>query len=147
MIDDPLDPQNKLLFHSFVESPDNMDLYDGIATLDQNGHAMIELPDYFLALNNDFRYLTTPIGQPMPNLFVKQGVHRRWFWGLFGPIVFDVTGGAPGGQVSWQVTGIRHDPYVEMNPQPVEVKKGPGQIVDVGQYICPQCYGVATSTQ
>jgi hypothetical protein len=32
------------------------DLYDGIATLDQNGDATIQLPHYFDALNKDPRY-------------------------------------------------------------------------------------------
>jgi hypothetical protein len=34
--------------------------------------------------------------------------------------------------VSWQVTGIRHDPYILAHPIQVEVDKGPGQPVDKG---------------
>jgi hypothetical protein len=129
-----------LLFHSFVESPDAMDLYDGIVTLDKSGSATVTLPDYFLALNDDFRYLATPIGKPMPNLYMKSGVAPQLL-GVFGMPVLHIAGGASGGMVSWQITGIRHDPFVEMNPQPVVVPKGPTQVVNVGQYICPQCYG------
>ena len=36
-IDHPLDPANKYLEHSFVESPDMMNIYNGIAMLDSRG--------------------------------------------------------------------------------------------------------------
>ena len=57
VIDHPLDPRNKLLYHSFLESPDVKNIYDGVATLDKNGEAVIKLPRYFEALNKDFRSL------------------------------------------------------------------------------------------
>jgi hypothetical protein len=139
VIDHPLNPKNWLLYHSFVESPDAMNLYDGIATLDEHGNAEIRLSSYFLALNKDFQYLATPIGQPMPNLHIGKGVHR-WFFGLFGKPVFEISGGAPFGRVSWQVTGIRHDPFIEANPIVPEVNKGPDQPVKKGEYLCPECY-------
>jgi hypothetical protein len=138
VIDHPLDPKNKLLYHSFVESPDVKNLYDGIATLDANGEAVIELPEYFLALNKDFRYLATPLDQAMPNLRLSKEVGRRWY--IAGDIVFKISGGAPGGEVSWQVTGIRHDPYIEANPLIPEVEKGPDQPYDKGEYVCEECY-------
>jgi hypothetical protein len=65
-IDHPLDPANKYLYHSSVESPDMKNMYDGVVTLDQNGEAEIELPDWFGALNKDFRYQLTAIGAPGP---------------------------------------------------------------------------------
>ncbi len=139
MIDHPLDPKNKLLYHSFVESPDVKNVYDGIATLDGKGEATIELPTYFLALNVDFRYLATPIASPMPNLYLASEVHPKFF-GLFGTPVLGIAGGAAGGRVSWQVTGIRHDPFILAHPIMPEVDKGPGQLVDKGQYVCPECY-------
>jgi hypothetical protein len=137
VIDDPLDPANKLLYHSFVESPDVMNIYDGIATLDQNGNTTVVLPDYFLALNKDFRYLATPMGSPMPNLHLSGQVQRRFF-GLFGSPELAIAGGTPGGKISWQVTGIRHDPFIEANPITPEVNKGPNQLVDKGQYLFQQ---------
>lgn len=133
-IDHPLDPKNKLLYHSFVESPDAKNLYDGIVGLDEKGEATIELPAYFLALNKDFRYLVTAIGEPMPNLFLKKEIKKRFF-GFFGLPVFKISGGAPGGRVSWQVTGIRHDPYIEARPIIPEVEKGPDALFDVGEYV------------
>lgn len=139
VIDHPLDPANKLLFHSFVESPDVKNIYDGNVTLDGNGEATVRLPDYFLALNKEFRYLATPIGEPMPNLHVKREI-RKSFFGLFGPPQFTIAGGAPGGRISWQVTGIRHDPFIEAFPIETEVEKGPDQLVDKGEFLFPELY-------
>jgi trimeric autotransporter adhesin len=62
-IDHPLDPANKYLYHSFVESPDMMNIYNGNVTTDANGNALVTLPDWFEALNSDFRYQLTVIGQ------------------------------------------------------------------------------------
>ena len=132
VIDHPLDPKNKLLFHSFVESPDVKNIYDGVVKLDESGKALILLPSYFEALNKDFRYQLTPIGAAMPDLHVDHEQGRN---------AFTVAGGTPNGTVSWQITGIRHDPYILKNPVIPEVKKGPDAIRDKGEYICPECYG------
>ncbi|HXY13025.1 MAG TPA: hypothetical protein VEI26_00845 [Terriglobales bacterium] len=48
-IDHPQDPANKYLYHSFVESPDMMNIYNGNAVLDDKGEAEIMLPDWFRA--------------------------------------------------------------------------------------------------
>jgi len=61
-IDHPLDPANKYLSHASVESPDLKTFYDGIAELDGNGEAVVELPERFETLNKDFRYQLTGIG-------------------------------------------------------------------------------------
>jgi hypothetical protein len=60
MIDHPLDPEHKYLSHSFVESPDMKNIYDGVVVLDESGEATVVLPDWFEALNRDFRYQLTP---------------------------------------------------------------------------------------
>ena len=138
VIDHPLDPKNKLLYHSFVESPDAMNIYDGIVTLDENGSAEIELPGYFVALNTEYRYLGTPVGQPMPNLFLARGVKKRYL--LFGAPVLKISGGVSGGKVSWQVTGVRRDPYILAHPIVTEVEKGPGKLVEQGEYLFPEYY-------
>jgi hypothetical protein len=62
-IDHPLDPENKYLSHSAVESPDMLNVYNGNVTTDDNGDATVVLPDYFESLNQDFRYQLTVIGQ------------------------------------------------------------------------------------
>jgi hypothetical protein len=45
-------------------------VYDGVVALDDKGEAEIELPDWFGALNKDFRYQLTAIGAPGPNVSV-----------------------------------------------------------------------------
>lgn len=128
-IDHPLDPTGKYLSHSFVESPDMMNIYNGNVALDGSGQAWVELPAWFEALNMDFRYQLTAIGAPGPNLYVAQEIVDNRF---------RVAGGAPGGRVSWQVTGVRHDKYAEMHRIPVEEEKsGPER----GRYIHPDLYG------
>jgi hypothetical protein len=49
-IDHPLDPANKYLSHSFVESPDMMNVHNGNITTDRHGLGTVNLPDYFEAL-------------------------------------------------------------------------------------------------
>ena len=132
VIDHPLDPKNKLLYHSFVESPEAKNFYDGTAVIDEYGEATIRLPDYFMALNREFRYLASAINEPMPNLHLKRGVRREWF---FGAPSFRIAGGVPGGTISWQVTGVRKDPFILKYPITPVVEKGPGQIVDKGECI------------
>jgi len=122
-IDDPIDPANKILYHSFVESPDVKNIYDGIATLDAKGEVTVSLPAYFDALNTGVRYQFFALDQAMPNLYIKTEEKNNQF---------TIGGGVEGGKVSWQVTGIRHDPYILANPIIPEVEKGPGQLVDKG---------------
>ncbi|MBI5457481.1 hypothetical protein HY971_02025 [Candidatus Kaiserbacteria bacterium] len=143
VIDHPLDPKNKLLYHSFVESPEVKNVYVGRATLDENGKATISLPSYFLPLNKDFRYFATPIGEGMPDLYLSVGVKPRFF-GLFGTPLFEIAGGAPRGEVSWMVTGVRHDPYILANPIVPEVQKGSGAPYAQSMYVHPALYATST---
>ena len=113
-IDHPLDPDNKYLSHSFVESPDMMNIYNGNVVLDSRGEATITLPGYFEALNMDFRYQLTAIGKPSPNIYIVQEIAGN---------KFRVAGGAPNGKISWKVTGIRHDAYAREHRIPVEELK------------------------
>ena len=127
-IDHPLDPQNRTLSHSFVESPDMMNVYNGNVILDAAGQAVVQLPDYFEALNEDFRYQLTPIGGFAP-LYIAQEIENNRF---------QIAGGAAGLKVSWQVTGIRHDAYAEAHRIVVEADKPPGER---GTYLSPAAYG------
>ena len=128
-IDHPLNPENQYLYHSFVESPDMKNVYDGMATLDANGRVWVTLPDWFEALNRDFRYQLTAVGAPGPNLHVAQEIRDNRF---------EIAGGTQGMKVSWQVTGIRHDPYADANRIPVEETK---PAAERGTYLHPQAYG------
>jgi hypothetical protein len=126
-IDDPLDPANKYLYHASVESPDMMNLYNGTVVLDEGGEATVKLPDWFEALNRDFRYQLTCIGGFAP-VYIAQEI---------GNNTFRIAGGAPGLKVSWQVTGVRHDPYAEAHRSPVEVEK---PLAERGHYLHPELY-------
>jgi len=127
-IDHPLDPQGKYLQHVSVESPDMMTVYNGNVILDARGEAWVALPDYFEALNRDFRYQLTPLGAPGPNLYVAQEIEGNRF---------KIAGGASGQKVSWQVTGIRHDPWAEQHRVEVEGDKPAGER---GRYLHPEVY-------
>ncbi len=134
VIDHPLDPKNKLLYHSFVESPDAKNMYDGVAKLNKNGEANVVLPDYFLALNEDFRYLASSLSGPMPGLHVATEIRNKKFWfGLVERPEFVIAGGTPGGSISWQISGIRKDVFITENPIIPEVEKGPDQLVEKGE--------------
>ncbi len=113
-IDHPLDPANKFLYHSFVESPDMKNVYDGVVTLDAKGEATVTLPDWFETLNRDFRYQLTAIGQAAPDLHVKAEVKGN---------AFSIAGGAAGKRISWLLTGIRQDAWANAHRIPVEEEK------------------------
>ena len=129
-IDHPLDPANKYLYHSFVESPDMMNIYNGNVVLDANGEAEIKFPDWFEALNMDFHYQLTAIGAPGPNLYIAEEISDNRF---------KIAGGISGMKVSWQVTGIRHDVYADEHRIEVEVEKV-GK--ERGKYLSPKEHGM-----
>jgi len=128
-IDHPVDPANKYLYHSFVESPDMMNIYNGVITLDGGGEAVVELPEWFGALNRDFRYLLTAIGAPGPTLYIAEEVNGNHF---------KIAGGSPRMKVSWQVTGIRQDAWANAHRIPVEQEKTAGER---GHYLHPELFG------
>ncbi len=132
LIDHPLDPANKFLAHSFVESPDMKNMYDGVAVLDKTGRAVVTLPDWFQALNRDFRYQLTCIGGFAP-VFIEREIEKNQF---------TIAGGVPDLKVSWQVTGTRQDAYAEANRIPNEYEKPAEQ---KGRYLHPEVFGKPAS--
>lgn len=132
-IDHPDDPENKFLSHSFVESPDMMNIYNGNVILNYAGEADVDLPDYFNSLNSDFRYQLTAIGSPGPDLYIAQKVSGN---------TFNIAGGIPGMEVSWQITGIRQDAYAKTNRIIVEENKTGDEI---GKYLHPEVFGLSLS--
>lgn len=128
-IDHPMDPGGRYLSHSTVESDEMKNIYDGEVELDERGEAEITLPDWFEALNERFRYQLTPLGRPAPDLHVSRKLSGNRF---------SVSGGAPGSEVCWQVTGIRHDPYALAHPLIVETEK---EGEEHGRYRHPEPHG------
>ena len=104
-------------------------IYDGIATLDARGQAWVDLPDYFEALNQDFRYQLTALDAPAPSLYVAKRIAGNRF---------QLAGGLAGQQVSWQVTGTRKDAYAQAHRIEVEVDKPAGER---GKYLYPALFG------
>lgn len=127
-IDHPLDPADKYLYHSFVESPDMMNVYNGNITTDKHGVATVMLPDYFDALNRDFRYQLTVIGQFAQAIVATKIANNR----------FVIRTSRPKVEVSWQVTGIRQDAYANANRILVEVDKPEAER---GYYLHPEVFG------
>jgi hypothetical protein len=112
-IDHPLDPTNKYLIHATIESSERLNLYSGIAVLDAHGQAEVLLPDWFEALNCDFRYQLTCIGGFAPLFVATKILGNR----------FRIGGGYAGLEVSWQVVGCRHDRQAQEHPLMVVVDK------------------------
>jgi hypothetical protein len=127
-IDHPLDPAHEYLQHSFVESPDMKDVYDGVATTDEKGFATVKLPTWFQALNRSFRYQLTSLTGLQEVAIAKEIAHNR----------FTIQSQKPHSRVSWQVTGIRHDAYANAHRIPVELAK-PAK--EQGRYLHPELYG------
>ncbi|QOJ13730.1 MAG: hypothetical protein HRU75_03335 [Planctomycetia bacterium] len=136
-IDHPLDPENKYLYHSFVESPDMMNIYNGNVVTDDHGYATVALPDWFDTLNHDFRYQLTVVDEHDGADFVLAKVVRT-----VQDNQFTIRSSAPHATVSWQVTGIRQDPWAEANRIPVEEDK---LSHERGFYVHPELYGFDAS--
>jgi hypothetical protein len=131
IIDHPLDPRNKYLSHSSVESDQMMNIYNGNVNLNLKGQATVKMPDWFDALNTDFRYQLTAIGAPGPNLYISKKITDN---------SFEISGGSEGMEVSWQVTGIRNDSYAKKNPIEVETNK---DSIEKGYYLHPEAFGLS----
>ncbi len=132
VIDHPLDPANKYLTHACVESPERKTVYDGVVEADGLGEVTVTLPAYFEALNGDFRYQLTALGDPSPELHVKREVSKGHFV---------IAGARPKQRVSWQVTGVRRDAWAAKNPMIVEADKGSAER---GLYLNPEAHGAST---
>ena len=129
-MDHPMDPQNMVLSHSGVISSERMTVYSGNVTLNNQGEATVQLPEWFESLNTDFRYQLTPIGD-WARLYIAEKVNNNQF---------TIAGGRNGLEVSWQITALRNDPYAQSNPVEVEQMKAPDA---QGTYINPEAYGVS----
>ena len=131
-IDHPLDPANKYLLHASIESDKVMNMYDGVVTLNAEGEAEIDLPDWFDVLNRDFRYQLTCIGG-YATIFIAEELNNNHF---------KIGGGKAGLKVSWQVTGERNDVFMQHHRFQTEVEKKGNER---GKYLNPKEHGVDES--
>jgi hypothetical protein len=137
LIDHPLDPENMLLRHSCVESPENLLIYRGTATLDSNGETRVELPTYFeaLAAESEASVHVTSRGRPFPTGYDWNSDHTSL-------IVY----GEPNREISWMVLADRDDPVTRQHPRAVEEEKGPNnKYCDRGKLLSPTAYGYPKS--
>ena len=104
-------------------------IYDGVIILDNNGEAIVTMPDWFDALNCDFRYQLTCIGG-FANVYIAEEIENNQF---------KIAGGNPGLKVSWMLTGIRKDAYAKINPILVEEDKKEDE---KGKYLHPEAFGL-----
>jgi len=133
-IDHPTDPENKYLYHSFVESPDMMNVYNGNIITNDAGEAIINMPEWFEALNRDFRYQLTVIGE-FAQAIVSSKMKEN---------SFSIKTDKPNVEVSWQVTGIRKDAWANSHRIPVEEDKDAD---NKGKYLHPNAFGKNSSQQ
>lgn len=127
-IDHPQDPENKYLYHSSIESPDMMNIYNGNIVTDAEGNATIQLPSYFMVLNKDFKYQLTCMGQFAQAIVTEEIKDNK----------FVIKTDKPNVKVSWMVTGVRQDAaanYARVQP---EVEKPASE---KGFYLMPEAYG------
>ncbi len=130
IIDDPRDPANKYLKHFSVESNEILNIYRGVIAFDASGEAVVQLPDYYDAINKNATYQLTPIGASMPNIYIASEVMNG---------SFKIAGGVPNKKISWTVTAERNDINIRNNP---ELRNN---VVDKGEYrnryLAPESYG------
>ena len=105
-----------------------MNVYNGNVVTDKHGKATVVLPEYFEALNRDFRYQLTVVGQFAQAIVAKKVDHNS----------FVIRTSKPKVEVSWQVTGIRQDAYANAHRIEVEEDK-PHQ--EQGHYLHPELFG------
>jgi hypothetical protein len=114
-IDHPLDPQNKILRHFCLEGPQVWNVYAGNVQL-VNGRAVVQLPDYYCALNlvGSEIYSLTPVGG-LTLLAIGREVDENSFTII----------GEKDVKVSWTIKVLRNDPACleDLRRRPVEQMK------------------------
>lgn len=112
IIDHPLDPENKWLVHTPVESDALRVVYDGEVTLDQRGESVVTMPEWFAPLTKNVRVVLTCRDQHMP-VYIADVRPRR----------FTIAGGQAGGRVFWMLSAERADPWAAQRPVQIERDK------------------------
>ncbi|HZU25391.1 MAG TPA: hypothetical protein VFA04_07705 [Bryobacteraceae bacterium] len=128
VIDHPLKPASHYLAHSYVASSEMINVYEGNVVTDAGGRAVVSLPEYVQAMNRDFRYQLTVVGQ-FAQAIVEQEVANN---------SFTIRTDKPGVKVSWHVTGVRQDAWAQTHPLTVEAEK---PALEQGHYLHPELFG------
>jgi hypothetical protein len=108
-------------------------IYSGTVVTDAEGTATVTLPEYFEALNTDFQYQLTVIGE-FAQAIIQSEIDDNTF--TIATSVAQV-------KVCWQVTGRRHDAYAQKYRPLVEEEKPPNER---GLYLHPEAFGVPVAT-
>jgi hypothetical protein len=127
-IDHPVDPANRYLVLSSVQSSEMMNIFTGNVVTDELGLATVKLPDWFEAENTDFRYQLTVIGRKAQAWIAEEVGHGQ----------FKVASDATNTKISWQITAVRQDAYAKAHPLVVEQEK---PVNERGHYAHPELYG------
>ena len=136
-MDHPLDPENKLLMHVAAESNEVINFYSGNITTDASGKATVSLPDYFEAINKDYRYQLTVVGGTFAQAIISKEVSNN---------KFEIATNQPNVKVSWEVKGVRNDNRMKKNPFVAEQLKTPtqkGKYYDPASYNLPESRGIS----
>jgi hypothetical protein len=127
-IDNPANPENEILYHHCVESDQMLNIYSGNVITDENGDALVTMPDYFEALNMEFRYQLTCIGD-FAQAIIKEKIRENQF---------RIKTDKPNIEVSWMVSGVRHDAAALYYAKPNVVEKTADE---KGKYLNPEAFG------
>jgi len=132
LADDPRDPANAELASTPVNASAMLNVFSGNVTTDAKGEAVVQLPGYFEATNTDPRYQLTVVGQFAQAIVAREIKDNR----------FMIRTDKPDVKVSWQVTGVRSDPYAKTHPFQADRAKPASER---GKYYDPQAYGQPAS--
>ncbi len=131
-IDHPLRPETHYLNHFCTEAPEPLNTYSGNVVTDAQGYATVRLPDYFEAINRDFRYQLTVIDGAGEE-FVQARVARK-----IQNNQFVIRTSKPFVEVSWEVKAVRNDRWVQQYGYQTEQEK---EDEIKGKYLYPELYG------
>jgi hypothetical protein len=112
-----------------MESPEVQNVYNGNTVTDENGKAVIKLPNYFDAINKDFKYQLTIVDETQ---FAMARVSKK-----ISNNSFEIMTSVPNIEVSWQVTAVRNDKAAQKFALPVEMNKSASE---KGKYLNPELY-------
>ncbi|MEW5955914.1 MAG: hypothetical protein AB1626_05275, partial [Candidatus Micrarchaeota archaeon] len=137
LIDHPLDPKNKVLRHSFAESPEMLNIYKGNAKT-AGRKKVIQMPEWFVALNgkdsSDYSFAVTPLKSFCGGYYVDNSEIASK--GRFTVVTEKDC------EFSWVVYAVRHDAFALKNPVIVEQSK---EDANLGSdcYLSPQAFGAS----